>query len=942
VVVASYKTVWQPLSADHEKIAKKISDIVIDYADGRLGHFSYAVIGTFGAGKTQLLYRIHQIALEHKLLPLYFFAEDLFRDILALPDGKSATPGEIFSIVQGRIDEAQRAISAGREEDARRTIDPRGKLAADAPELLNSLMREFSGVPVETLKAVLLVDELEGQYGNLQEKALTRDRSPLREWLENTSHLKFLSFAPAGIYELGGADRGRIKRLVLPSADIDYIRKHLLNDAGSSNSVWWLSRGKARQLFKTIEVLKENGNNFDAAQASTVIRTHLDSIGQNPTIVPPAVVDKFAPSKVSFILNLRPIKSETKKRYVIDAGKLDAGTVADKIVEAFDIGKNNAMLIADYFKRTAKALSDDQWLVYIDDRDLPELFSLALDHLLEYEHGSPEISSNLGEILNLYERIRRESASLYGTFGRLWEFKETDFALPFTILEIRDAFPFPSMSPTVRNHLPNDVRSKWEGKGLPVWKWSEGGIKILFFASQRDMLSYIETDSFVSEVLPDGGGALCAIATGETPKEEKPFLKWLLENRKLGIVELPSLLTDFLLSAAGEVDDIPADLRQRMNSMKASKDDVLLSRKAEIYDEAIDEVVSDNLPKPDTLIKSALPDAEIIWGRGQMDRDIAIMGIALAFTDLTTQERDLLANMRELFRSGKEGRGIGDLNPVTPRGGYIGLADDLLPRIIRKKELRDSEPIGRLRSYWRDQEKNALADLARILPMPSFLRLHPDENANRLLEALWKVARRDFKVEHLEALIQRYETGVLPVLGDCQALEQEVKRELSASGIDFGINSEKLVKAKGGVQALIDIGKNAVALSGSSNDLLRYIVHSFMSALINNIESDVRNLGTLCNSTRIVFTELKRAADNFNRNFYEYPKAVRFAGLSEQLRDDTIGAQMKTTGTPTLEQLQASMKESKEYLEALSRELSNLERDLKGLEMVFNQARGAG
>lgn len=937
MVIASYKTTWQPLSADHKKIEDKISNIVSDYADKQLGHFSYAIIGTFGAGKTQLLYHIHQLALNKKLLPLYFVAEDLFRD--AITSDKTITPGDIFSMVQKKIEDLKLAILSGSEDEVRRVLDPRGKLSNDAPEILNLLTRSISQVDPINLRVILLVDELEGQYGILQEKVQTKDRSPLREWLEDSSHLKFLAFAPAGIYELGGADRDRIIRIVLPSADMDYIRGELLSDPGISNSAWWLSRGKARQLFKTIEVLKESSTNLDAAQASALIRTRLDSIGQTPTQVPPAVTDKVVPSKMPFLLNLRPIKTETKKRFLIDAGKLDTGTLADKIVEAFNVNKNNAMLIADYFKRTVKTLSDDQWRLFVDDKDLQELFSLTLDHLLEYEHGSPDVSSNLGEILNLYERIHRENAALYGTFGRLWEFKETEFALPFTITDVRNAFPFPSMNPTVRNHLPTDVRKKWEGKGLPLWKWSNGSIKIIFFASQRDILSYIETDSFVSDVLPDGSGVLSVIATGEPSIEERPLLKWLIENKKFSIVELPSLLTDFLLSAAGEIENVPADLQVSMNNLKASREDVLLSRKAEIYDEAINDIVSGNLPKPDTFYKSTLPDAENIWGKGQMDRDIAIIGLALAFTDLTTQERELLAQMRELFRSGKEGKGIGDLNPLMPRTGHVALADDLLPRFGRKKDLRDSEPIGRLRGYWRDEEKNALVELARILPMTHFLKLHSDENATRLLEALWKTTRKDFKVGHINAPIQKYVTNIYPVLNDCRTLEQEVKKDLSASGINFG-DKEKLVKAKDGVQTLINIGNSAIAGTGGSADLVKFIVHSFMDTLVNNIEKDVRDLGISCSNTRTAFENLKHATSNLKQNFFEYPKAVKFVGLTDQGRDEIIASNMKVGGTPTLEQLQANMKDGKDNLEGISKELGYLERDLKGWEAIIDQARG--
>ena len=69
--------------------------------------------------------------------------------------------------------------------------------------------------------------------------------------------------------------------------------------------------------------------------------------------------------------------------------------MAGKLIEAFGVNKDNALLISDYFKRTVKPLSNEDGVIYIEDRDLLELFCLIFDHLLEYEHGSPELSETL-------------------------------------------------------------------------------------------------------------------------------------------------------------------------------------------------------------------------------------------------------------------------------------------------------------------------------------------------------------------------------------------------------------------------------------------------------------------------------------------------------------------------------------------------------------------
>jgi hypothetical protein len=513
-IIAAYETEWQSLSKGHERIRVKISEILKNYSENKLDYHSYAVIGTFGVGKTQLLYHIHKTAISKGIVPIYVIAEDLFKEAITAETG-AYTPGDLFTLVKKKIKNLGQALKEKQHEKVREILDPRGELSGDTKDLLDSLIKSFSGMDIPESKVLLLVDELEGQYGILQTKAKTMDRSPLREWLEDKICLKFLAFAPAGIYELGGADRDRVKRIVIPPADIDYLRENLIKEPGRSNGAWWLSRGKARQLFKACEVLKEKGQITEADIASRIIKSELDSIGQEPTQVPPAVTNAVSPSKIPFLLSLCPMDGENAKRYVINTSKLDTGKLADKLIEAFGLNKDNAILISEYFKRTVKALSDEEGITFIEGEDLQELFCLVLDHLLEYEHGSPELSGNLGEILNLYERVKREKVAIFGTIGPLWELKETKKQLPLTIEEIRKAFPFPTMNPIVKNHLPAEIKKKWEGKGQPVWMWSENETIALFFASERDIAECCEKDEFASISLPEGKKVLCLLPNGE-------------------------------------------------------------------------------------------------------------------------------------------------------------------------------------------------------------------------------------------------------------------------------------------------------------------------------------------------------------------------------------------------------------------------------------------
>lgn len=937
VLVADYRADWQPLSKQHEKIDIWLREIIENYASRRSDRYSYSIIGTFGAGKTQLLYHIYKMSLSKNLLPIFLGAEDLFRDIIV--SESVVTAGDLTKLVRSKIDQITGAIVAGNTSGIRTLLDPRGKMATEAPEMME-LLRIFYGSNPKDIGIVLLIDELEGQYPFLQTKVKTMDRSPLRDWLEDRTYMKFMAFAPGGIYELGGADTGRITRIVLPSADIEYVRDNFERNPGRSNSCWWLSRGKARQLFKTYEIIKNRGPEPDPVDISRFIKYELDPIGQPPTVVPAADTEKLSPSKIPFLMSLQPIPGEKSMRYVINAKNLDTAKLSERLIQAFHINKDNSMLISDYFRRTVKALSDEEWTTYVGSDELPELFSLVFDHLLEYEHGSPEISTTLADVLNLYDRVRRDSASLHGIVGVIWELKEVEFKLPLKISEIRDAFPFPSMNPIVKGFLPEDVKTRWLGKGVPIWFWNSSDTKVLFFPSESDFVSYVDKDAFISDVLPDGRTTLCLFPPGHAFKGEKPILNWLEENGKLTLAELPGLLTDFLLSAAGTIDgSTPGDLTKCLEKLKQEKEDILLKRRSEIYSEAIDEKVAATTTVPTSFCKSPPPDASTVWGKGQMaDRDLAIYGLALAFADITDQEKEQLTVIRDLFRSGKEGRGAGDLNKLAPRGGFISIADDLLPRYLKKKELRDAEPVGRLKGYWRDEEKIKLIALAQILPVEHFLKIDVSEDPSRVLEALWRTVRMDFEPIDTTGLLTRLESEVKPALEDCHKLEETLKKDFGITGINYD-NLESLVAARLGITSLIDTLQQSIADTGTSALLARRIVGAFCEALLGTIGKDIKSLASEAGIIKRTLQDLLVESDNLGKNFFEYPKAVKFAGTSQAMLEKTVMEQKTFTGTQEWSKLHSLLEERKDILTNMSSDLGKLEKKLNDLKGLFEQVK---
>jgi len=210
MVFAQLETTWESLSDRHQVLDHHVRKLIDEYVQGSLARKSYAVLGTFGAGKTQFLFNVFNAALSRGLVPLYFLAEDLFSE--AIRGDEVTTPGDLDALVNRKLEKAVTLLQQNETyEELQTLLDPRGRTSNIVERLIEGLSNEAPAIE----RVVLLVDELEGQYKSLQEAVQTNDRSPLREFLQ-APYLTFLALAPAGMYELGNADQTRTIRLVIP------------------------------------------------------------------------------------------------------------------------------------------------------------------------------------------------------------------------------------------------------------------------------------------------------------------------------------------------------------------------------------------------------------------------------------------------------------------------------------------------------------------------------------------------------------------------------------------------------------------------------------------------------------------------------------------------------------------------------------------------------
>ena len=950
MILAQYDIDFQPLSRQHEDLIRKADDILDAYRLGRQPHPTYAVIGTFGAGKTQFLYSLARRAIRQGLLPLLFLAEDLFSEIIRTET--VFTQGDVATLVESKIKRAIAALSvAGQTIDKARSalsavVDPR----SSANPFVEDLATKFSGATPEDPRVVLLVDELEGQYRTLQQRVQTPgDLSPLRELFDarvlyRLPYLKFFALAPAGVYEMGGADQTRALRLVIPAADVMYIRGRLIASPGRANACWWLSRGKARHLFKACDTLRDAPRDLSASQVAHVVEEQLDRIGQPPTDVPAASIEGLSPLKLPALVEISPTPTSSRRCYHIELSSLDEGKMAERLSEAFKLTTGVSLLLAEYFKTTALALSDQHCSTFITDDELGELLSLSLDHLLEYEYGNPHLVQHMGDVLGLYERFRSDPGAVYGMVGHLWEHKDSNLLLPLSISEIRRIFRFPLMNPIVRRHNPSEMQRKWEGKGLPLWKWSEDRTTCWFFASSRDYTKFLETDDFASTVLPDGASALCLFPPDDVPQGDGGLTQWCRTNGKLNTEQLPRLVADFLLSGTGDLTAaLPGDLQSHLKAWTADKTDILLSRKAQIYWDALKEIVRGALPQPKWFCKEAPPDADSVWGRSQVsDRALAVTFLAIAWADFNADQREALAQLRDLFRSGKDGKGAGDLNRLKPQGGVVGLADDLLPRYDRHRMLTDSPVVQRILGYWPERDRSELIALAHQVTEEKFLKLCPEENCQRVLESLWRSVRGQFTFKDqrmaLDACARWVEFDILPALESGCNLETSAKDNLAVTGIEFE-EAEGLVKAVGGFRQLLGVMKECLAASdGDARQTQRALLEFFVRSL--DVSKPARVLQTRCGTARQTLERLDQAATALIHNYWEYPKAVAYLEITEEDIKHFVNQEKNMPRTCTLVSLEHEARLTAARFDEVNQTLKRLEDRLHQVAAYFGTNEG--
>lgn len=356
---ASPSKSWdKSLSDQHADIHAEISEVVKDISADELRD-PLAVVGPYGSGKTQLLYKIFSLSWENGVPALYTDAKSIIEGFKASDDD---------SIVDWLTERVQNQVE--RLDD--------GKMVNWVPHFASQRRRQkwldetVSGADIDSSKqAVLLVDEAEQAYTSLQQQVGVDDENALRELLDEvTGVYQVWSFGFVSAYEiLGEADFRRFKELRIPLLD----RKNVYDKLEAANkptkftnAIWWLARGRAGWVNKLVDEMPNDSNaiiNWFSNQVSKY--EFFDS-----NLVDLSILNEFdQQSQRDDAKRSLLFLADGHDDWTIDAQKyVDVKQTSDQLFEIIiestgddNIGFSTSQMIERSLDRVLRSLSTNRW-----------------------------------------------------------------------------------------------------------------------------------------------------------------------------------------------------------------------------------------------------------------------------------------------------------------------------------------------------------------------------------------------------------------------------------------------------------------------------------------------------------------------------------------------------------------------------------------------------
>ena len=750
--IADLGTEWVPLSVLHQKFAERMEDYVSQYLSGNRGTPRIAIVGPYGQGKTQLLFHILKKTLEKGGVPFYTHADLVVKSIeREIGKDQRVIPSDLPKLLHKTVLSDIAAIAGGSFEN----------VVLMHPDVIQWMKIHFSSVE-ESKGIVLLIDELEQSYENLQDKVDSKDRNPLRGLIDAKEIFTILSFAPRSIYEYkmsaalgeGEAETRRLDIFNLPPVSPVELKTFLkIDNRGFANFIWWLSRGRAGLALKAFN----NSGNY-SLQEQAGFQSFVESMGQISG-VPCLDSDSFMDKEGNFLKNwLQILKIEPSP-----ATSQEDWSLSFSLGKEFDLNAINffgklgfsgkhSITLSTFLRLILEAISGANGIAYLGKKDstplLRAVYELTLEHTYDEEFISV-LQSKLDELqadpnLRYILPDKMEESSLV---QRL----KTVECLPIDFEKILDCFPFPLSSPQLPGTNDKDVKKWLRGvESNPLAEDSEGSVAILFFSDQDHFKRYCEQSrhSFIEKSLPQKSKTLVIMTSDDVNLNSLPALASCL--RKQGRLEIrrlrPLLLTGFvtnalfLLSQSNSGNSL--SLRKQLDLLKKQfkdKSDRATVRKIERYSSGLADFLVSSSHNFPLVAKSFSYGRTGAGFEEQFERQKSSPGFfypfVLAFFKGDAEGGKTLARLRELSERSQD-----PLQEFLHELGGYRSAVRFLPKSDRKNSFQDSESVSVIRGYYCKLQTD-LEELSTLLSIEEFMLLADDELSQFLLKAFYEGKR---------------------------------------------------------------------------------------------------------------------------------------------------------------------------------------------------------
>ncbi|MBX0288694.1 hypothetical protein EGH22_20395 [Halomicroarcula sp. F28] len=223
------------LSERHKEIDTKLDNRLDAFIEGE-EYNPLAVVGPYGAGKTQFLYEVLRRGWNQGLPALY-------TDLKTILEAHEDVDEPIVDWLERRTTEEIGKLEAGEKSDWL----PESSFSERESDFYDEFI---AGTEISTDKCILLIDEVEQKYEQFDEYTDVDDENPLRDILDNlTDIFQVWSFGLVSAYEvIGEADRRRFDEVRIPITEVGTVRNQLRQKGkptSIANGVWWVARGRA-------------------------------------------------------------------------------------------------------------------------------------------------------------------------------------------------------------------------------------------------------------------------------------------------------------------------------------------------------------------------------------------------------------------------------------------------------------------------------------------------------------------------------------------------------------------------------------------------------------------------------------------------------------------------------------------------------------------------